>query len=105
MTEAWITIAVAATIVLGLGLALRFMRAKEDGSACSLLPEGREGDLAVRLAGMVGCVPMQALAAVRHELDLAPSQNDEVILKRAAYHYCNALPERRGAIYRDKVRG
>lgn len=105
MSEVWIVVAIAAVVVLGLGLARRTMRSNEDGSTCSLIPEGREGELAVRLAGMVGCAPRQALPAVRQELDLAPSLSDDVLLKRAAYHYRNALPERRGAIYRDKVRG
>jgi hypothetical protein len=105
MADPWIITIVAAFAVLALVLVVRTLRSTRSNSACSLLPEGREGELAVRLAKMVGCVPMQALAAVRQELDLAPSQSDDVILKRAAYHYRNAIPERRGAIYRDKVRG
>lgn len=91
--------------VLGLGLVLRAVRIREPESPCPFVPEGREGDLAVRLAKMVGCAPPRALAAVRHELDLAPTQSDEVILKRAAYHYRNGLPERERPAYRDAVKG
>jgi hypothetical protein len=105
MADPWIITIVATCAVLALLLVVRTMRSTSGDSGCSLLPEGREGELAVRLAKIVGCVPIQALAAVRQELNLAPSQSDDVILKRAAYHYRNAVPERRGAIYRDKVRG
>jgi hypothetical protein len=105
MSDPWILVGVAAAVTVGLGLAVRARRPRDTESACELLPDGRDGQLAVRLAGMVGCTPLQALPAVRHELDLSPSQTDEVILKRAAYHYRTNLPERSPALYRDRVRG
>ena len=105
MSEPWIFVGVAAAVAVGLGLAVRALRPRATESACELLPEGREGELAARLAGTVGCTPFEALPAVRHELDLAPGQTDDVLLKRAAYHYRMNLPERPPAAYRDRVRG
>ena len=105
MSEPWIFVGVAAVVAVGLGLAVRALRPRSTDSVCEFLPEGRDGPLAVRLAEMVGCAPVQALPAVRHELDISPSQTDEVILKRAAYHYRTNLPERSPSIYRDRVRG
>ena len=105
MSEPWIFVGVAAVVIAGLGLAVRARRPRPTEPTCELLPEGREGELAARLARTVGCTPMEALPAVRHELDLAPGQTDDVLLKRAAYHYRMNLPERSPAAYRDKVRG
>jgi len=103
MPELWIVAGLA--VLVGIGLAVRVMRAQPEAPACEYVPEGREGELAVRLAKIVGCTPLRALPSVRQELDLAPAADDDVILKRAAYHYRNALPEREPPAYRDKVRG
>jgi hypothetical protein len=104
MPELWIIAGVV--IVAGVGLAIRLNRSRPaEPTECEFVPAGRDGDLAVQLAKIVGCTPLLALDAVRHELDLAPTQTDEVILKRAAYHYRNNLPEREQPRYRDKVRG
>lgn len=65
----------------------------------------REERLAVAVARTVGCAPGDALSAVRQELDLAPSQSDEVLTKRAVYHYRQAIPERTCSTYRDRTRG
>ena len=91
--------------IVGIGLVLRVRRIREPEPTCEFVPEGREGELAVRLGKMVGCPPPRALPAVRQELDLAPGQTDDVILKRAAYHYRSALPERERPAYRDAVKG
>jgi len=105
MSDLWIVVGVAAAVALGLGLVARARRANGTGPACDLVPDGRDGRLAARMARTVGCTPADALPAVRHELDLSPGQTDDVILKRAAYHYRNALPERPRAGYRDRARG
>ena len=105
MSDLWIVVGVAAAVAVGLGLAVRALRAKGPGPACEFPADSREGGLAVRLARMIGCTPPEALPAVRNELDLSPAQADEVILKRAAYHYRQALPERPRGVYRDRVRG
>ena len=59
---------------LGLGLVHATRRARSAGPACDLVPDGRDGPLAVRLARTVGCTPGEALPAVRHELDLSPGR-------------------------------
>jgi hypothetical protein len=105
MSDLWIVVGVAAAAVVGLGLVGRARRARDAGPAGEFVPDGRDGRLAVRLSRTVGCTPLEALPAVRHELGLSPTQTDDVILKRAAYHYRNALPERPRAAYRDRVRG
>lgn len=105
MSEPWIFVGAALAVAVGLGLAVRALRPRPTESECELLPEGREGELAARLARTVGCTPLEALPAVRQELDLSPSQADDVILKRAAYHYRMNLPERSPAAYRDRVKG
>lgn len=65
----------------------------------------REERLTHAVAGKVGCSPAVALASVRQELDLAPSQSDEVLTKRAVYHYRQAIPERQCRTYRDAAPG
>jgi len=105
MSDLWIAVGVGAVAALGLVLVARARRANGPGPACDLVPDGRDGQLAVRMARTVGCTPAEALPAVRHELDLSPGQTDDVILKRAAYHYRNALPERPRVCYRDRARG
>lgn len=65
----------------------------------------REERLANAVARKLGCTAAAALASVRQELDIAPGQSDEVLTKRAVYHYQQAIPERQCSTYRDKVRG
>ena len=45
------------------------------------------------------------LSAVRRELELAPTQSDDTLVKRAAYHYRQELPERTCQVYRDRAPG
>jgi hypothetical protein len=61
----------------------------------------REEQLTFKLARLVGCSPAEALSAVRREVEMAPNQSDETLLKRAAYHYRQELPERTGQVYQD----
>ncbi|GEM_PF-5772475 len=63
----------------------------------------REERLARKMAGMVGCSSDQALPAVRREIDIAPNQSDETLVKRAAYHYRQDLPETTCQVYRDSA--
>jgi hypothetical protein len=65
----------------------------------------REERLTRKMARIVGCSLGQALPAVRREVDLAPSQSDETLVKRAAYHYRQELPETSCPVYRDKAPG
>ncbi|MBI1916644.1 MAG: hypothetical protein HYS12_18205 [Planctomycetes bacterium] len=51
-------------------------------------------------------MPGTATASVPlRPVDLAPQQSDETLLKRAAYHYRQDLPETFGQVYRDAAPG
>jgi hypothetical protein len=65
----------------------------------------REEQLARKLARVVGCSVAQALPAIRREVDIAPNQSDETLVKRAAYHYRQDIPETSCPVYQDKTRG
>jgi hypothetical protein len=65
----------------------------------------REERLARRLARLLDCSPAQALPTIRREVEIAPSQSDETLVKRAAYHYRQEMPEASGQIYQDPVPG
>jgi len=67
--------------------------------------DGREERLTRRLAELVRCPLPEALPAVRREIALAPGQSDETLLKRAAYHYRQDLPDRPCQVYRDRAPG
>jgi len=66
---------------------------------------GRESHLAKHVANRVRCTVYEALPAVRHELALAPDKDDETLVKRAAYHYQMALPEKACGVYKDSGKG
>jgi len=58
-----------------------------------------------QLAQVVGCSLAEALPAVRREVEIAPNQSDETLIKRAAYHYRQAIPETACRLYRDPSPG
>ncbi len=65
----------------------------------------REERLTMAVARMVGCHPARALPVVRREVELAPNQTDEVLIKRAAYHYRQDQPTVTCQTYRDRAPG
>ena len=65
----------------------------------------REERLTVAVARTVGCHPAAALPAVRREIELSPNQPDEVLVKRAAYHYRQDQPAITCQAYRDRAPG
>jgi hypothetical protein len=65
----------------------------------------REERLTRQAARTLGCSVEEALPVVRHEIDLSPGQSDEVLLKRAAYHYRQNLPEAPCQVFRDRAPG
>jgi hypothetical protein len=100
MSALWLPLAVfAAAIALG-GL---YILKRRPEPLC--FANDQEERLTRRLAQDLGCSLGQALPAIRHEVELAPHQSDETLLKRAAYHYRQSIPERTCNVYRDKVRG
>ena len=65
----------------------------------------QEERLTRKLAQVVGCGVAQALPAVRREIGFAPHQSDETLVKRAAYHYRQELPEKACPVFRDAAPG
>jgi hypothetical protein len=65
----------------------------------------REERLTLAVARMAGCSPARALPAVRREVELSPTQADEVLIKRAAYHYRQDRPTFTCQTYRDRAPG
>jgi hypothetical protein len=100
MPAAWVpmTVVVAAAIAAGLYLLTRRPQPV-------VFANPRAKLLASRLARAVGCSLSQALPVIRQELEIAPNQSDDTLLKRAAYHYRQELPENSCQIYHDEVPG
>jgi hypothetical protein len=61
--------------------------------------------MTLAVARAVGCPPARALPAVRRELELSPNQPDEVVIKRATYHYRQDQPAATCMTYRDRAPG
>jgi cytochrome c-type biogenesis protein CcmH/NrfF len=66
----------------------------------------REEQLTHQLATRLRCSLAAAQSAIRQELTIAPNQTDEVLLKRADYHFRMNLPEAAPCrVYRDRSLG
>lgn len=102
MPDVWVFVAIAAAIPLLIGL--RWLSRRQPAAPAAFADE-REERLTRQLAQTVGCRVEQALPALQGELRLAPGQSDETLLKRAAYHYRQALPESECRTYRDRAVG
>jgi hypothetical protein len=100
MADAWLTWCILVATGAAVFGYLRMRSAKP-----LVFANPREERLARRLTGVVGCTLAQALQAVRKEVDMAPKQSDETLLKRAAYHYRQERPESACPVYRDEVPG
>jgi hypothetical protein len=100
MPEAWVVlvVTVAVSAVAGLYLLTRSPRPIAYANP-------REERLTHKLAQAVGCSLEQALPTVRREVEMAPNQSDETLLKRAVYHYRQDLPETACRVYRDPQPG
>lgn len=100
MVPALITVGVVLAAAVGVYLFTRRPATKP-----VVFENEREERLANAVARKVGCAPGAALTAVRQELHLAPSLPDEVLTKRAVYHYQQSIPERTCRTWRDSARG
>ncbi|MSR55211.1 MAG: hypothetical protein EXS09_18270 [Gemmataceae bacterium] len=100
MYDLWLPLAILGAVGL---FALYYFRARHELPL--VFANEREESLTRQLAQTVGCSLGQALAFVRNELDHAPSQADDTLLKRAAYHYRQELPEKTCQVYRDRAPG
>jgi hypothetical protein len=101
MSDVWELAAVAAVLFVA-GLVVWSLRPIP---VAVTFTDEREERLTRRLAALVGCSLAQALPSVRREIEIAPGQSDETLLKRAAYHYRQELPEKTCSVYRDRTRG
>ena len=103
MPEDWmIAVGMVVGVVAGLALSLGFRRREE----AVAFANAREERLARTLAGRLRCPLGPALDVVRRELEIAPTQTDDTILKRAEYHYRRNLPEPGSCrAYRDRAPG
>lgn len=101
MPDNWVVIAVAVPAVAAAGW---YMLTRHKTKPVPFA-DPREEQLVRKLARVVGCSLAQALPAVRREVDIAPNQSDETLVKRAAYHYRQDLPETSCPVYQDKTRG
>jgi hypothetical protein len=85
----WVFALAALAVIVGVVLCLTFLRREGEVE----FADEREERLTRALADQLRCSLGAALEAVRRELAHAPTQPDDTILKRAAYHYCRNLPE------------
>ena len=100
MLEVWFPAAIVAAAVAAAGLYFVTRRPR-----AAVFADPREERLTRKLAITVGCSLEQALPAVRREIEIAPNQTEETLIKRAAYHYRQELSEAACRVYRDTVRG
>jgi hypothetical protein len=103
MPEDWM-LALGALVGVGAGLGV-YLGFGRHGPAVAFANE-REERLTRKLVRQLGCPLWAALEVVRKEIEIAPTQSDETILKRAAYHYRQNLPEPgQCRVYRDRAPG
>jgi hypothetical protein len=100
MSDVWLPLILAAAALIAGGLYFLSRRPRP-----VVFADSREERLTRQLAQLVDCSIAQAHPAVRREIDLAPNQSDETLVKRAAYHYRQELPEKACPVYRDKSPG
>jgi hypothetical protein len=88
-------------LIVGVGLYFLFGRGET-----VVFNDEREEQLTKQLADRLGCSWGIALGFVRREIELAPKESDQTILKRAEYHYRRNLPESGlCGTYRNRTRG
>jgi len=100
MSDAWVTLTIIAIAVVAASLYLLTRRPKP-----IVFANPREELLARKLTRVVRCPLAQAQSVIRQEIEIAPIQSGETLLKRAAYHYRQELPETSCPVYPDEVPG
>jgi hypothetical protein len=100
MPDPWVTLTISTLAILAAGLYLLTRSPKP-----VVYANPREERLTHMVARVVGCSLAQGLPAVRREVQIAPSQSDETLVKRAAYHYSQELSETPCQVYRDPKPG
>ena len=87
------------------GLVISIRIRKSRAAAKPLFENEREEQLTKRVAAKANCSLSAALGSVRQELGFSPQQTDDVLVKRAVYHYHQANPPEHRVTYCDTVRG
>src|SRR5438105_4564691 len=98
MPQAWVPLLIPVAALAAAGL---YLLGRWSKPLC--YANSREERLTRKLARVVGCSLEQALPAIQREVNIAPNQSDETLVKRAAYHYRQELPERFCPVYRDQA--
>ena len=100
MADIWLLLVIAVVAAVAGGVYLATRRSKP---MVYLSP--REQRLTGAMARVVGCSLAEALPAIQRELEIAPNQSDETLVKRAAYHHRQELPAATCQVYRDRAAG
>jgi hypothetical protein len=95
----------AICLVLSAGVVYLMLARNRAGKAQPMFENDREEQLTRRVAAQVKCPLGAALESVRQELDYSPGQSDDVLVKRAVYHYNQAHPAEHKVTYCDRIRG
>ncbi len=101
MTELWIGFAV----IVAAGVFWFGFRGSRNRVRAPQFENEREAALTKRVASNANCSLSLALVSVRQELGFSPQQTDDVLVKRAVYHYQQANPTEHRVTYCDPVRG
>ena len=102
MPDLGTTVGIAAAVVGVAGLGVFFFRPRP---VPVTFASEREEDLTRKLADRLRCDLAQVLPSVRAELQIAPDQTDDTILKRAEYHYRRNMPDTPCGVWRDRSPG
>jgi hypothetical protein len=100
MLDPWLAWTISAALFAAGGLLLLARRHRP-----VVYANPREEQLTRTVARRVGCSPAEALPAVRREVEIAPGQSDETLIKRAAYHCRPESAEPFRPAYMDPVPG
>ena len=98
-------IGIVAIVVVAAGVCLLLVHHWRRKPVALAFDDEREEKLTRRAATILHCSLADALPSIHHELRISPKQSDETILKRAAYHYRQALPEKTCSVYPDAAKG
>jgi hypothetical protein len=101
MPNAFLVAGMIAAVVVALALVHLFGRRRDEPVSFA---DEREETLTRQLAAMVGCSPARALPWVRKEMQIAPNQTDDNLVKRAAYQYRRSQPDATCAVWRNRGR-
>ncbi|HSQ57994.1 MAG TPA: hypothetical protein VLM40_19880 [Gemmata sp.] len=101
MANFYVVAGLVSAVALGLGLAHFVVRRRGPRVAFA---NDREERLTRQFAEMVGCSLADAHPWIRKEIQIAPDQVDDKILKRAEYHYRRSQPDEPWRVWGERQR-